>query len=85
MSLEEHLKELEICRETHNQQGVANLTFKIGDIYFKKGKWDEAIAYMREAEAICRKLRNEEGRARAAIGLGDVFRAGGNRAEARDY
>jgi tetratricopeptide (TPR) repeat protein len=82
MSLQDHLKELEIYRAANNQEGIANLTFKIGDIYLKKGKWDEATAYMSEAEAICRKLGNDEGRAVAAIGLGDVFRASGNPAEA---
>ena len=85
MSLQEHLKELDIYRATNNEEGIANVAFKLGDLYLKTGRWDEARAYMGEAEAICLRLGNEEGRAVAAIGLGDVCRASGNPEGARAY
>jgi tetratricopeptide (TPR) repeat protein len=74
MSLKKHLDDLEIFRAANNEQGIANASFKIGDIYLAKGKWHEAEQYLSEAEAICRKLGNEDGRALTAIGLGDIYR-----------
>ena len=73
MSLKKHLEDLESFRATNNEQGIANVCFKVGDTYLQKGKWDEAKAYLREAKAICRKLGNEEGCALTAIGLGDIY------------
>jgi tetratricopeptide (TPR) repeat protein len=73
MSLKKHLEDLETFRATNNEQGVANVCFKVGDIYLQKGKWDEAKEYLREAKAICTKLGNEEGCALTAIGLGDIY------------
>ncbi len=73
MSLKKHLEDLENFRATNNEQGIANVCFKIGDIYLQKGKWDEAKQYLREAKAICRKLGSEEGCALTSIGLGDIY------------
>jgi len=74
VSLVKHLKDLELFRATNNEHGIANACFKIGDIYLRKGNWDEAKEYLREAKAICGKLGSQEGCALTAIGLGDIYR-----------
>lgn len=85
MSLKKHLDDLEVFRATNNEEGIANSCFKIGEFYLRKGRWDEAKEYLREAKAICGKLGNEEGSAITAIGLGDIYRNVDNPETARTH
>jgi tetratricopeptide (TPR) repeat protein len=51
---------------------VANLAFKLGDIYREKGKWDEALPLLEEALELCRKHENPEGEAVVALSLSEL-------------
>ena len=85
MSLKKHLDDLQSFRATNNEEGIANACFKIGDIYLRKGKWDKAKEYLREAKTICGKLGSEEGSALTAVSLGDTYRNTQNPETARTH
>lgn len=78
MSLKDLLKELALRRQKNDAQGVANVSFKIGDYHLKKGKWEDSLQFFQEAFEICHVYENRPGEALAALGLSEAYFMGGD-------
>jgi|GEM_PF-696202 tetratricopeptide (TPR) repeat protein len=65
-------------REAGDDHQVANLAFRLGDVYREKGRFDEALPLLEEAYTICRKLENETGEAIVALSLTELHLAAGH-------
>ena len=59
------------CRAAGEEEQVANLAYKLGDIYREKGKHEQALPLLEESLALCRKHENPEGEAIVALSLAE--------------
>lgn len=75
----DRLREL-LCRfrEAGDDHQVANLAFRMGDIYREKGHLDDALPLLEEAYTICRRHENEPGEAIVALSLTELHLAAGH-------
>lgn len=72
MASVKEMKELLLqCRAAGEEKEVANLTYKLGDIYREKGNHEQALPLLEESLALCRKHENPEGEAIVALSLAE--------------
>jgi tetratricopeptide (TPR) repeat protein len=73
MASVKEMKELLLqYREQGEEKQVANLAYKLGDIYREKGKWEEALPLLEESLMLCRRNVNLEGEAIVALSLAEL-------------
>jgi tetratricopeptide (TPR) repeat protein len=70
-------------REEGEEKQVANLAYKLGDIYRERGKWEDALPLLEESLMLCRRHENPEGEAIVALSLAELHleQADSHRAE----
>ncbi len=61
------------AREREDEKSVANLTFKLGDIYLERGKRDLAISLLLESFDLCEKHENPQAASVVALSLAAGF------------
>lgn len=65
-------------RDAGDDHQVANLSFRMGDLYRERGRFDDALPLLEEAYTICRKHGNESGEAVVALSLTELHLAAGH-------
>ncbi len=71
-SIKEMKELLQQAREEGEGRQVANLAYKLGDIYREKGKWEVALPLLEESLELCREHENPEGEAVVALSLAEL-------------
>jgi tetratricopeptide (TPR) repeat protein len=81
-SVEEMSELLSRFREDGKEHQVANLAFKLGDIYREKGEFERALPLLEEAHALCIKYNNAQGESLVSLALGELHLASGHAEQA---
>ena len=74
----------ELYQELGANDNASNMMSMQGICFYALGRWDEAVAVLREAVALKRDMGDKEGEASDLLGLGEVYLRAGDRMRAEE-
>ena len=83
-SLKDLKEDLAQARDAGDPLQTANLAFKLGEGYRERGKLEQALPLLEEAQAICREHANADGDAMVSLSLAELHLARGEASEAAE-